>query len=231
MGEVRQMGPGVGRVRVLIVDDHKLFADAIRSLLEGAGMEILGVATSADDAITAARRGHPELVLLDIGLPEMSGIRLGERIIEGCPKTKVLALTALNDHNVVRGALRAGFHGYLTKDIPASQLITSIKAVLDGQVLIPHKLARATAGGRSVGERDAELLAAQLTPREREVLALLVEGATSQAIAKTLSVRPNTARTHIQSILTKLGVHSRLEAAGFAARYGLVAADRDRRYA
>jgi two-component system, NarL family, nitrate/nitrite response regulator NarL len=221
---------GTECLRILIVDDHRLFADALRASLEGQGMDVVAVATNASEAFAAVRRERPNVVLLDLGLPDMSGVQVGVKLVQERPESKVLALTALNDARAVREALRAGFHGYLTKDIPMSQLVSSIRAAVEGQVVIPHRLARAATGARSAEEQTAGLLAEQLTSREREVLGLLVAAARGDEIAKLLSVSPNTVRTHIQSILSKLGVHSRLEAATFAIRNGLVSASGRRQY-
>ena len=115
-----------------------------------------------------------------------------------------------------------GFDGYVTKDAQIDQFKSSIKTVVDGQVVVPRRAARPVAGARSPEEQHAYLLASQLTAREREILALLAEGMDGVEIAKKLSVTKNTVRTHIQNILSKLQVHSRLEAAAFAVRYGLV---------
>jgi two-component system nitrate/nitrite response regulator NarL len=209
-------------IRILIVDDHRLFADVIRSVLERHGMEILAVASSVEEGLASARREHPDVVLIDLGVPDGSGISLGRTIVEELPETKVIALTALNHPKVVGEALRAGFAGYLTKDTPLTQFVAMIEAAAGGEVVIPQRLAAAVVGARSAEERHASLLAEQLSPRERQVLTLLAEGASSEDIAAKLSVSPNTVRTHVQSILTKLQVHSRLEAATFAVRYGIV---------
>jgi len=221
--------PG-GEMRVLIIDDHKLFAEAIRSALgsDGLRMEMLPVATSAKQGLDAAKSGKPDLVLVDLGLPDGSGVELGREILEECAGTIVLAVTAHSDPNLLRETIKAGFHGFITKDTPMARFVDSIKAALGGQVVIPQRLAARAAGAQSAEERDASILSAQLTPRERDVLAMLVEGAGGEEIAKKLSISPNTVRTHIQNLLTKLQVHSRLEAAAFAVRYGLVSRGRER---
>lgn len=162
------------------------------------------------------------MVLMDLGLPDRSGLSVGRDILDAVPDTKLIALTALDDASAVREALRSGFHAYVTKSTPVSHFLNSIRAVLDGQVVIPPRLAPAFAGARSEGERATQLLADQLTTRERQVLGLLVDGKSGPAIARQLFISSNTVRTHIQSILTKLQVHSRLEAAAFAVRNGVV---------
>jgi two-component system, NarL family, nitrate/nitrite response regulator NarL len=200
-----------------------LFADAIRSTLESAGLEVVGVATTGGQGLEDVRRERPDLVLVDLGLPDQSGLAVGKQILEDFPETKVLALTAIDAPRAVEEALRSGFHGYLTKDTPVARFVTSVMAAVDGQVVIPHRLAPSVAGARSPGEESAALLVEQLTPRELEVLALLVDGSNGEDIARRLVISPNTVRTHVQSILTKLQVHSRLEAATFAVRHGVVA--------
>jgi DNA-binding NarL/FixJ family response regulator len=203
-------------MRVLIVDDHRLFAEAIRLTLERDGMDV-AIAFTGSDAREAARREAPDVVLLDIGLPHESGLSVGRDILEEHPETKILIVTSLEDERAVREAVRSGFHGYLTKDTRLERFVGGIHAAVEGQLVLPQRLRRKANGM----DDDASLLASQLTPKECEVLALLAEGASSSEIARSLSISPNTVRTHVQSILAKLQVHSRLEAVAFAARHGI----------
>ena len=211
-----------GPIRVLIVDDQRLFAEAIQVTLRGVGADVVGVATNGEEALDGVREHRPDVVLLDIGLPDQSGIAVGRRILDEHPDTKVVALTALEDEQVVKEALRVGFDGFLSKDIHVDRFGRAIHAVADGQVVVPQKIGKSVLRGRSAVPSEAELLARQLTQRELEVLALLAEGASSRQIAAALAVSPNTVRTHVNGILSKLQVHSRLEAAAFAVRHGLV---------
>jgi two-component system nitrate/nitrite response regulator NarL len=167
--------------------------------------------------VTAA---PPTLALVDLGLPDRGGLSVGHDILEACPGTKVVVLTALDDQRTVLRAIQAGFHGYLTKGMPVSSFTSAIRSVLDGQQVFPN----VSRNGRSRGgaERDARMLAEQLTAREREVLSLLVQGVSGDRLSQRLGISPNTVRTHVQSILTKLQVHSRLEAATFAVRHGVM---------
>jgi len=226
-------GRGECGIQVLMVDEERLFADVIATILDGAGMHVVAVATTAAEGWEAARQHRPDLALLDLDLPDGSGLDLGRRILQELPDTKVLALTAVRESKLVGETLRSGFHGYVTKDTPLTNFVPLIDAAMSGQVVIPHRVAAAAAGARSKEERHAAMLAEQLSPREREVLAKLVEGATSAEMAQQFGVSPNTVRTHVQSILTKLQVHSRLEAATFAVKYGLLEAStsQSRRYA
>ncbi len=185
-------------------------------------MEVLGSAGTGSEGLDVARRERPDVVLVDIGLPDESGLTIGKRILDEMPDTKIVAVTSLIDPRAVAEAVRLGFRGYVTKDTPVNQFVTSIRAVLDGNVIMPKQLARAAAGDRSPEEQHADMLVKQLTDRERQVLQLLAEGSSGVQIAARLSISPNTVRTHVQSILTKLQVHSRLEAAAFAVRHGLI---------
>ena len=204
-------------LRVLIVDDHMLFAEAIKSALESAGVVVAGVSATAEDAVTSVLRKRPDLVLMDVALPDQNGLLAGRQILQEWPEARILAVTALDERHVAEEALRIGFRGYLTKDTPVAQFVNSVRAVLDGQLIMPHRLA--SVSRYAAGDEDVGLLAGQLTAREREVLGLLVRGASGLEIAAELSISRNTVRTHVQSILTKLQVHSRLEAATFAVRH------------
>ena len=180
---------------------------------------MVAVATTGAEGRELVHGLRPDLILVDIGLPDESGLVAGRRILEEYPEAKVVALTALLSPATVREAVRLGFHGYITKDTPVSRFASSLRAILDGQVVFPRRLASALGRPRDDG---SDLLAAQLTARELEVLGLMADGLSGTNIALKLGISSNTVRTHIQSILTKLQVHSRLEAVAFALRRGLV---------
>lgn len=208
--------------RVLIVDDHKLFADLIRPPLEERGIQVIGVARDGRQALAAVRDGHPDLVLLDLSLRAEDGISLGRRILVEFPHTKLIAVTSFADCDAVKEAADAGFHANVTKDTPLIQFVATIRGVLAGHVLTghpsnSHEAAEAIARNGGNGLRSPVEL---LTPREYEVLMLLAEGSSGREMAERLVLSPNTVRTHVQSVLTKLQVHSRIEAAAIAVRYG-----------
>jgi two-component system nitrate/nitrite response regulator NarL len=211
-------------MRVLIIDDHRLFADAVRSSLEARGQVVVGIAETGSAGLEMASSHKPDLALVDLGLPDESGVVVGAKIIQMSPETRVLAVTASTDPRSVTEVLTRGFHGYLTKSTPLAQFVSAIDAVANGQTVLPERLRQP---GRAHGSEDwyARLLAEQLSRREMEVLQLLGAGATSRSIAETLSVTRNTVRSHVQCILTKLQVHSRLEAVSFALRHGLIKVD------
>lgn len=207
-------------MKVLIVEDQMLFAEAIEVALRKRDVEVVGIARTGESALDLVEATQPDVVLLDIGLPGESGLTVGREMLERHPDLKVLALTAITDGRTAREALRAGFSGYLTKDTDIGRLVRAIHAAIAGEVTIPKRLARQAVGGR--GDDPVAVMAAQLTERERDVLALLAEGADSDTVAERCRISRNTVRTHVQSILSKLNVHSRLEAAAFAVRHGIV---------
>lgn len=213
-------------IRVLIVDDHALFVDALRPTLRRIGFDEIEHVTRGEDAMAKILAKPTELALVDLGLPDRSGLSVGSDILKSSAETKVVVLTALDDHRTERRALHAGFHGYVTKDTPVAAFVSAITSVMQGQGIYPngHRADRVYEGE----EGDARLLAEQLTARERQVLGLLVQGVSGEELADRLGISANTVRTHVQSILTKLQVHSRLEAATFAVRHGVIG-DRGRR--
>lgn len=206
-------------MKAIIVDDHRLFMDVIKAVLERMGFDTIILARSADEAL-ALRGEQPDLVLVDVGLPDQSGLVLGRALIEAFPGAKVLILTALDDARAVEEAVRSGFHGYLLKDQPVTLFSQSIQSALSGELVFPRRFVSSGEGRTSLG--DSRMFVDQLTAREREVLGLLVEGASGQTVARRLGISSNTVRTHVQSILAKLQVHSRLEAVAFAVRHGVI---------
>lgn len=215
-------GTRTATIRVLIVDDHLLFADVIQRTLEADGFEVVAAVATGADALTVFRDERPNLVLVDLALPDRSGLSVGEAILEQAPSTIVIALTAMDDPQLVKQVLRAGFRGYVTKDCPVSQLRQAIAEAIGGRVAVAVPTRRAGSRSRGSKKEGVALLVGQLTPRERQVLALLAQGASSANMARHLGISPNTLRTHVQSVLTKLQVHSRLEAASFAVRNELI---------
>jgi two-component system nitrate/nitrite response regulator NarL len=208
-------------MRVLIVDHHALFAEAVQAALVDNGMDV----TIAYDGETALTRSDapdpPDLVLLDVGLAGETGLDVGRKMIERRPETQVVALTALHDPVVADEALRSGFSGYLTKETKLARLMNVIRLVADGGVVVADELVRTPARKLPCDDPDAAMLLSQLTSRELEVLELLSAGRASEDIAIALNISRNTVRTHVQGILAKLGVHSRLQAAAFATRHRL----------
>jgi two-component system, NarL family, response regulator DegU len=211
------------KIRILIADGHALFREAIRAAMETeASFEVVALSGSGDDAIHLAETTRPEIAFLADGeLSDIDGIEAARRIKAAAPECRIIILAAEADPQGLVDALEAGADGYLTKDCALSELIHAAKAVNSGDVLIPGWML----GGllsrlmrRRKSQEDALRRVWELTRREREVLSLLAEGEDNEGIAEVLVISPQTARTHIQNILGKLGVHSRLEAAAFVAQ-------------
>ena len=206
---------------VLVVDDHRLFADVVASALEQLGARVIGPVGTAADAVSTAAREGPDVVLLDLGLPDASGVEAGRAILRVRPETVIVALSASTARTDMTAVLKAGFRAYVAKDAPLRSVVKAIQSGLDGRVAV---IPPSRSVSRSSSDRSSPmaLMANGLTAREREVLGLIVDGSGSVEIADRLGITTNTVRTHVQAILTKLQVHSRLEAAAFAVRHGLV---------
>jgi two-component system NarL family response regulator len=212
--------------RILLADGHSLFREAVRVVLESqADMEVVAEARDGAQAVAEAEALIPDLAILDVNLPNCDGIRATHLIRERVPSCRVMLLAPEDDHDLLVDALEAGASGYLTKGSPLGELIEAARVVHAGETLVPRHMLGALLAGliqRRRAEDHAARRMAGLTKREREVLALLARGADNDAIAQALVISPQTARTHIQNVLGKLGVHSRLEAAAFVIQNGVL---------
>ena len=216
----------VETIRVLVADEHALFRQAVRIVLEReSDLSVVAEAGSGSDAVTQAERVRPDVALLLARPPGFDGLTATAAIRDRLPSCRVIVLTDEGDHHILRKAIEAGAAGYVTKDIPMSELTAGIRAVHQGDTLVPpHMLGRLFDGFFSQRREQGEALRllSTLSRREQEVLGLLVHGAGNEDIGRTLVISPQTARTHIQRVIRKLGVHSRLEAAMLATQTGIV---------
>jgi two-component system, NarL family, response regulator LiaR len=206
------------------VDDHVLFAEVLQDALRARGLDVVGTATSGREGVKSAALLKPDVVIMDLDLPDLDGVTAGSRILSELPDVRVIAVTALQSPASVRRAIREGFHGYVIKSASMEQLVGSILALSRAQMVLPLEAAR-TLLGTSTHTGEGLALARQLSPRELQVLRLLVQGASSAELARRLYLSKNTVRTHIQNICAKLRVHSRLEAVAFAMKHGIVDED------
>lgn len=204
---------------LVIGDDHSVFLDAMSAVLIQRGYQVT-VARSVRDTIESVRRKQPDVCLIDRHFAGDSGITAIGPMLAASGRTKILVLSADPDTEGIRQALQAGASGYLHKTRGVAALTRAIERVQRGEVVVDVPKPR-PARERARSD-DARRLAAFLTARERECLNLLVEGLDTSGIATKLGVSAATVRTHVQSVLTKLGVHSRLEAASYAVRFGLL---------
>jgi DNA-binding NarL/FixJ family response regulator len=201
---------------ILVVDDHPITRDALSSLLQAHGFDVVGVAADGAEAIHAAARLQPELVLLDLMMPGMDGVTALPRLREAAPECEVVVLTASGTEENLLSAIRGGAAGYLLKTEPAERLAAFLEGVANGEAALSGPVARRLleqvrdGNGRSTGVPDT--IAAVLSAREVEVLLLLDEHLGTDQIAKRLFISEHTVRSHVKSLLRKLEVSSRREA-------------------
>jgi DNA-binding NarL/FixJ family response regulator len=208
-------------IRVLIADDHDVVRQGLRTFLSlDPELEIVGEAADGAEAVRLAHRLRPNVVLMDLLMPEMDGIAATQIIRRELPDTEVVALTSVLEDDKVVGAVRAGAIGYLLKDTRAAELRQAIKAAAAGQVQLAPK-----AAARLMREVVAPERPEPLSERELDVLRLLARGRANKEIARDLSIAEKTVKSHVSSILAKLGVQSRTQAALYAGRVGLVPMD------
>jgi DNA-binding NarL/FixJ family response regulator len=212
-------------IRVLIADDHTVVREGLRMFLRlDPDLEVVGEAADGDEALGLARQLRPDVVLMDLLMPVMDGIAATAAIRQELPETEVLALTSVLEDETVVGAVRAGAIGYVLKDTQAEALCRAIKAAAAGQVqLSPQATARLMQAVSAPEHPDS------LTARETEVLRLLAQGDANKQIARRLHITENTVRTHVSTILHKLGVQSRTQATLYALSSGLVASGTKKR--
>ena len=214
-------------IRLLLVDDHAVVRSGLRMLLESeADVEIVGEAGTAQEALEAVKRLEPDLVLMDIGLPEMSGIEAAREIKRIRPETAIVALTIHEDEEYFFKMLEAGASGYVPKRAAPEELVTAIRAAAVGEVYLYPSMAKLLVKDYLVQEQQAraEHTINGLTSREQEVLAHLADGASNDAIADTLDISPKTVARHRENIMRKLNLHSRTELVKYAIRKGIIEA-------
>jgi DNA-binding NarL/FixJ family response regulator len=218
------MPPDPKPIRVLLVDDHQLLTGSLSALLSReSDIEVVGVAASVAEA-KALSRERLDVVLMDYRLPDGTGAEATRAIKARWPSARVVMLTAVNDDETILESIQAGADGYLTKDRAVEEVVSAVRAANAGETLLPRSVILGIAQ-RVVAARDKTTERRQiepLTPREIEVLKALTEGLSTPEICERLYIAPNTLRTHVQNIMGKLRVHSKLEAVAFAIRNRLV---------
>jgi DNA-binding NarL/FixJ family response regulator len=214
--------------RVLLVDDHALLTDSLSRLLDGEpDLEVVGVAGSVAEAKQLARE-RMDVVLMDYRLPDGTGAEATRAIKARWPSARVVMLTAVHDDETVLESIQAGADGYLTKDRAVEDVVAAVRAARAGETLLPRSVIVGIAQRvASAQDRPPDRPAMEpLTPRELEVLRALSEGLATPDICERLSISRNTLRTHVQNIMTKLHVHSKLEAVTVALRYRIIESPR-----
>ena len=211
---------GPGKIRILTVDDHPLILEGIANLIQKQpDMEIVGEASNGREAVELATKLTPDVVVMDVAMPELNGIEATRRLMEGAPHTRVLALSMHKDSVYVREILRAGARGYLLKDAIDIDFLTAVRAIARGEGYVSPGVADAVLTDYRQHVTDPIDL---LTSREREVLQLIAEGKTNKEIATLLNLSVYTVDAHRGHIMDKLNLHSIGELVRFAVRKGLI---------
>jgi two-component system response regulator NreC len=211
--------------RLLLVDDHAVVRSGLRMLLENeADVEIVGEAGTAREALDSLDRVHPDVILMDIGLPDLSGIEAARQVKALRPETAIVALTIHEDEEYFFKMLDAGASGYVPKRAAPEELLTAIRAAASGEVYLYPSLAKLLVSdylSQEPAVRDERTLDG-LTQRESEVLGHLADGASNVEIAETLGISPKTVARHRENIMRKLNLHSRTELVKYAIRKGII---------
>jgi DNA-binding NarL/FixJ family response regulator len=225
VSEIVEHVPDGDAVRVVVVDDHDLFRTGLRTLLEEQGVNVVGEAPGGAEAIRLVRDVAPDVIVMDLNMPGMTGVEATRHITAIAPLARVVVLTISDHDGDVMDAILAGACGYLLKDASIDELMRGIRAAARGESLIsPHiaakVLQRVRAG--SISPEIAETIRSELSDREVEVLKLIANGQDNAQIAADLHISPKTVKNHISNILMKLQIENRIQAAVYAVRSGIV---------
>jgi len=210
-------------MRVLIIDDHALFRVGLQGLLEQRGIEVADAVASGIEGIQRAGELKPDIVLLDLRMPDMGGLEVLLKLRENDSTIPVVMLTTSNEESDLIKSLRSGAQGYLLKDMEPDELVSALRDIENGKNVVAQDLtdalARMVQGDTNVVDEEGPF--SELTPREMEILCLLAEGQSNKLIARNLGISDGTVKLHVKAILRKLGIHSRVEAAVIAVEQGL----------
>jgi DNA-binding NarL/FixJ family response regulator len=215
-----------GLIRVVLIDDHTVLRDGLKLLLSlESNLIVVGEAASGYDGVSVAEQTKPDVVVTDVGLPDIDGVEVTRRLREALPEARVLVLTVHDEDTYVLALMQAGASGYVLKNAAGTDLVNAIRTVADGrpwlQPEIAQRLMSLAAGKPARPRRGLESLVEPLTPRELEVLRLLAGAASNKEIAENLEISPRTVETHLANIYGKLAVRGRTEAMLWAINEGL----------
>lgn len=210
-------------IRVLVVDDHGLFRAGLSSLLSAQPeIDVVAQASGGRAAIRLADELRPDVALMDLRMPDIDGVEATRTIVEAYPSTRVIVMTVLSEDRDVESAVQAGACGFLAKDTPLDEVVAAVRAAAHGAAWLSPRAAEVVLGRvRQAGPEPDLGRLKQLSPRELDVLRLIARGMENAEIAEALQISPRTAKNHVSSVLAKLGVPSRVQAAIYAVRSGL----------
>jgi two-component system, NarL family, response regulator LiaR len=213
-------------VRVVLVDDHAVVRQGLKAFLATEqDIDVVGEASNGREAIERVRELQPDVVLMDLVMPELDGIGATATIKEAWPDVEVVAMTSFLEDEKVFGALHAGAGGYVLKDADPDEVVQAVKSAAAGEVHLDSRVARRLMEELQPGRAKRAAPEEALSDREKEVLRLVAKGCSNQQIARVLIISPKTAKTHVSNILSKLGLTSRTQAAVYALKEGLVTAE------
>ncbi len=212
-------------MKIVIIDDHALFRVGLKGLLERRGIEVVGAAADGEEGIALANAHKPDVVLLDLRMPDLRGLTVLRQMIGEGFDIPVVMLTTSADEGDLSESLRSGARGYLLKDMEPDELIVALQEIVQGKIVVAPSLTSVLAdlvrhGDRRERKDELEPFSS-LTPREHEILCHLSEGQSNKVIARNLNISDGTVKLHVKAILRKLGVHSRVEAAVMAVEKGV----------
>jgi two-component system, NarL family, response regulator NreC len=210
-------------ITIILVDDHKILRQGLRTLLvREPDMEVVAEADDGREAVSLARELSPQVMIMDVGMPDLNGIEATRQVLQESPDTKVIALSMHSDRRFVTNMLKAGASGYLLKESAFEELATAIRMVMARKTYLSQEISHVLVKDYGQGWAGKEALVfSVLTAREREVLQLMAEAKTNRQIAEALHVSPKTVDTHRQQIMNKLNIHNILELTKYAIREGL----------
>jgi DNA-binding NarL/FixJ family response regulator len=213
--------PGRTRLRVLVADDHRIFLEALVSLLAASGLQVVGAAENGRRAVVLARQRRPDVAVLDVAMPVMGGLDAARQILRTAPRTAVLFLTGHAEDHVVLEGLRLGVHGFVVKAQGVADLIQAIRDVSAGAIYVSSFYSRAVLQAFARGDSGG---GTRLTDRELQMLRLITEGKTAKGAAAAMTISTRTAECHRASLMGKLGIHDTAGLVRYAIRRGLIVA-------